>query len=288
MDTGMQDSAEFTIPRPLLKVGVPCVGVLLFLFFLIRGFPFDQLADRITSDLEQSLGIELTIGAIGPVFSLAGPAIEANLVRAKLGSGEVFPIDRALLRPAWSLSWFSGNPAFYAEVDSSAGSAQGSFQLGDAASFVGVVLNVSLAEEPLASLLPTQSLSGVLEATVDIEFGEQGPVGNIELEITGGSVALPNVAAGLPFDRLTSKLSLGGDTFLTIESFEIEGSGATGSGSGKVDHAPEMGNASLDIVVDLAVPAEMSRVIRKAGLRADRDGNVQVRISGTVANPTMR
>ena len=64
METAVQDTTEITIPRPLLKVGVPCVGVLLIFFFFLRGFPYDQLAERITTNLEQGSGVQLMIGEL--------------------------------------------------------------------------------------------------------------------------------------------------------------------------------------------------------------------------------
>jgi type II secretion system protein N len=283
-----KDTAEFTIPRPLMKVGVPFVGLMLVLFFLVRGFPYDQLADRITLGAEQGFGVQLEIDQLGPAFQLAGPALELRGAHVRFPGGTAFPIDRVLIRPAWSLSWFSGTPAFYAEADSTAGSAQGIFQLADSSSWTGSVQNVSLVDKALASVLPTRSFTGSLDADFDLEFGEQGPEGRIDLEIRDGSVTLPKIPIGLPFDRLTSELTLGGDAFLTIESFEFEGSGTQGSGSGEIAHSSQLENARLNIEVNLSVSPDMSKLVHKAGLRADREGKIKARISGTVAKPTIR
>jgi type II secretion system protein N len=272
----------------MMKVGVPFVGLLLILFFLIRGFPYDQLADRITLGAEQDWGVQLAIDELSPAYQLAGPALEASGVSAKFPGGAVFPIDRALIRPAWSLSWFSGTPAFYAEADSAAGSARFTFQLADSTSWMGSVQNLALADKALASVLPTRSFTGSLDAEFDLEFGEQGPEGRINLEIHDGSVALPRIPIGLPFERLTSELTLGGESFLTIESFNFEGSGTSGSGSGTISHSEKIDRARLNIEVNLTVPPEMTKLIRKSGLHADREGKIKARISGTVANPTIR
>jgi type II secretion system protein N len=286
--TEAQETAGGAIPRPLLKLGVPIAGLLLISFFVVRGFPYDQLASRIALEAERSRGIQLTIGNLGPVFRLAGPAVEGTVLRARLPGGEIFPIDRALIRPAWSVSWFSGSPAFYVEVDSPAGRATGTFEFGEFTSWVGSVQDIALEEAPLADLLPTNSFVGILDADVDLAFGERGPEGSVYLEIRDGSLSLPEFSIGLPFDRLTSELTLGGNALVAIESFEFEGPAASGSGSGDVFRAERVEDARVNIKVELTVASELAGAVRSAGLRLDREGKTKARIAGTVANPTLR
>ncbi len=42
---------EATLPRPLLTIGVPVAGVLLVTAFLIQGFRYDLLGERIAAVL---------------------------------------------------------------------------------------------------------------------------------------------------------------------------------------------------------------------------------------------
>ena len=47
MPTATHHRAGEALPRPLITIGVPCAGVLLIAFFLIRGFPYDKLGELI-------------------------------------------------------------------------------------------------------------------------------------------------------------------------------------------------------------------------------------------------
>ena len=110
MATAADHSAGSALPRSLIVIGVPCAGVLLIAFFLIRGFPYDKLGDLIAKRIEQSHGIHLTVGDVGPALQLAGLALEGTGLRVTFPDQSPQQIDRALVRPAWSLSWLTGEP----------------------------------------------------------------------------------------------------------------------------------------------------------------------------------
>ena len=78
MATATHHRTREALPRPLIAIGVPCAGALLIALFLIRGFPYDELGVVIANRIEQSHGIHLAIGDVGPALQLAGPALEGS------------------------------------------------------------------------------------------------------------------------------------------------------------------------------------------------------------------
>jgi type II secretion system protein N len=262
--------------------------VLLIVFFLIRGFPYDQLGAQITRRIEQSQGVRLAIGELAPVMQLAGPALEGTGVRATFPSGDLLQIDRALVRAAWSTSWLTGDPAVHLELESPAGGAVGTLQWNGSTSWNGTVWDVEVGLPPLAALVPVVGLDGRLDASVDVRTGELGSEGTIYFEIRDGSLSLPKVSVALPFELFSGELELGGDDYLTLDSIQIEGSAVSGTGSGKIARAETFEQAPVSIEFELSIDPALSKKVRAAGLRVSRKGLTKVRISGTVAKPTSR
>ncbi len=282
-----QRGAE-ALPRPLLKIGVPCAGALLIAFFLFRGFPYDQLGAQIVRRIEQSQGVHLAIGELAPVMPLAGPALEATGVRATLSSGDLLQIDRALVRAAWSTSWFLGDPAVHLELEGPEGGAMGTLQWNGSTSWNGTVWNVSAALPPLADLVPGVGVDGMFDASIYVRIGELETEGLIDFEVRDGSLSLPNISVALPFERLSGELELGGDRYLTLASIGIEGSAVSGTGSGEVARAETFEQAPLSLEFELLIDPALSKKVGAAGLRVNQSGRAKVRVSGTVAQPRIR
>ena len=276
------------LPRPLFVIGVPCAGLLLIAFFLIRGFPYDQLADQIVRRVEQSQGTRLMIGELAPVMQMAGPALECTGVRATLSNGDLLQIDRALVRAAWSTSWLTGDPAIHVELEGPEGGAMGTLQWNGSTSWSGNVWDVDTTLPPLAELVPVVRLAGMLDARIDVRIGELGSEGSIYFEVRDGSLSLANTPLSLPFELLSAELELGGDRYLTLESLDIEGSLVTGTGFGEIAHAETFEQAPVSLELELKIDPTLSTKLRAAGLRVNRTGLTKVRVSGTVAQPTIR
>ena len=103
------DDVEGGTPSSSLRViGVVLAGVLLVGFFIHRGFPYDRLRAPIAAELSRAMGREVAIREVGPTFQLAGPGLVAHDARVSWGDGETLRIERAAVRPAWSLSWLRG------------------------------------------------------------------------------------------------------------------------------------------------------------------------------------
>lgn len=283
-----QHAAGPTLPRSLLTVGVPIAGVLLIAFFMIKDFRYDLIGDRIASELEQSAGIRMSIGSLEPTLQLAGPALEGRDIRATLADGTALEIERALVRPAWSLSWLAGDPLLHVELDSQIGSAAGTTGWGSARSWNGSLWNVDLQSPLFRDLSARARLEGRLEAEVDLIRGESGLEGTIDLEILDAALNSPGLPLPLPFEALRGKLALGGSDPISIESLEFEGPVVAGSGSGTIGKAPSLALAPLSLDLQLTVQPALSGAARSAGLRVDRNGEAKARVSGTIADPTIR
>jgi type II secretion system protein N len=287
MATATHQRAGDALPRPLIAIGVPCAGVLLIAFFLVRGFPYDKLGELIAKRIEQSHGIHLTVGDVGPALQLAGLALEATRLRVTFPNQSPQQIDRALVRPAWSLSWLTGEPAFHMELESPSGSADGTLRWNGGASWVGTIRDARPELPPIADWIPIGGFEGTLGATLDISMAETGLEGLVEFEIRDGSTTLPGFSGPLPFESLTAAVNLGGDAYLKLTSLSFEGPRASGSGSGKIGRAEALEQAPIGFELRLDIDPELARTVRGSA-KVKPDGSALVKISGTVAEPKIR
>jgi type II secretion system protein N len=288
MPTTTHHRAGEALPRPLIAIGVPCAGVLLVAFFLIRGFPYDKLGELIAKRIEQSHGIHLTVGDVGPALQLAGPALEGTQLRVAFPDRSPQQIHRALIRPAWSMSWFAGEPALHVEVESPAGNADGTLRWNGSASWVGTIRDARPELPPIADWIPIGSFEGALEATLDVSMDENGLEGRVEFEIRDGSTSIPGLSSPLPFESLTAAVTLGGDAYLKLTSLSFEGPLASGSGSGKIGRAESIEEAPIGFAFQLDLKPELARTAKGDVMKIKPDGSALLRISGTVAEPRIR
>ncbi len=283
-----QRSTAGELPRSLRVIGIPCAGLLLVAFFLIRGFPYDQLGARIVQQIEHSQGARLTIGELAPVMQLAGPSLQATGVRATLSNGEMLQIDRALIRIAWSTSWLTGNPAVHVEFEGPVGGGVGTLEWNGSTAWNGTVWGVAISDPALSDLVPVVRLDGTLDATVDVRIGEPVSEGLIYFEVRDGSLALTPTMVSLPFDLFSGELELGKDGSLILESASLEGSTVSGTGSGKIAQAEIFEQAPVSLEFNLDIKPTHTKKLRDAGVRVNRNGPTKIRVSGTVAKPTIR
>jgi type II secretion system protein N len=277
------------LPRPLIAIGVPCAGVLLIAFFLIRGFPYDQLGELIANRIEQNHGIHLAIGNVGPTLQLAGLALEGTQLRVAFPNRVPQHVERALIRPAWSMSWLTGDPAFHVEVESPSGSVDGTLRWNGVASWVGTIRDARPELPPIADWIPIGGFEGALEATLDVSMGETGLEGLVEFEIRDGSASIPGFSVPLPFEKLTAAMSLGGDAYLKLNSLSFEGPLITASGSGKIGRAEPLAQAPIGFEFQLDFESELSKTMPRSERRKiNQSGTALVKIFGTVAEPEIR
>jgi hypothetical protein len=86
----------------------------------------------------------------------------------------------------------------------------------------------------------------------------------------------------------SGKLELGGDGSLILESANLEGSTVSGTGSGEIAQAEIFEQAPVSLEFNLDIKPTHTKQLRDAGVRVNRNGPTKIRVSGTVAKPTIR
>jgi type II secretion system protein N len=282
------DANRTALPRSLFVLGIPAAGVLLVAFFVYLGFPYNKLGDRIATEIQRSSGTRIDFADIGASLQLAAPGIEATGVRATLNDGRSYRIERAMLRPAWSLAWFRGTPAVYAEIESELGDAYGTLLLGEARGWSGELTQIAVGKIPIPPLEAVGNLDGRFDASIDLVLTEAGPEGRLEFSATNGSVGLAKFPVDIPFESLSGELLFGGENIVSIESLKLDGPMLTASLTGKVLQAASFAQAPMRLEAKLTTEPNLRPAIVAAGVRVDRQGKSTVRITGTVESPMVR
>jgi hypothetical protein len=166
----------------------PLAGALLFLLFLHLGFPYDRLAWRLAERLGQVTQTQIRFGELEPRLSLGGPGLEVVGVTATPAAGAPIQIERAFLRPAWSLAWLRGRPALHIDLT-----------------------GVDLANLPLAAALPQSSLQGQADLRLELVLGGETPEASGRFSARDGSLGLPGLPAPVPFTSFAGELAYGGE-----------------------------------------------------------------------------
>jgi type II secretion system protein N len=280
--------ADGSAPRPLRLAAIFAACLLLTALLVLRGFPYDLLARRLASEVEGATGTRVAVGALEPRLTLGGPGFEASGVRIQTADGTRVQIDRAALRPAWSLAWLRLSPAVHADLESVPGNLSGVFVLGRSPGFSGRVEAVDLARLPLAGLWPGLELSGVLDADVDLSTADGTPRGSVVLHAEQGTLRTPELPIALPFETLDGELRFGDEHLVEVSRLEAAGPMFSAQVSGTVDRADSAAGAPLDLVVSYEVEPQMRATLEGAGLPTRRDGSGRVHIQGTTAQPRLQ
>jgi type II secretion system protein N len=275
--------------RPIGVLGIALACALLTLFFLFLGFPYDRLGERLAAELSRGNGVQLSFQELGPFISLAGPGFEASGARIATADGIRLRLDRARLRPAWSLAWLRLTPAVHMDLEGPPGRVIGVVTLGEAQGFAGRLEAIDLAQLPKNLIASGTVLAGTLDAVVDLRAGSPGPQGSIRLSARKGSVGAPDLLPmALPFDELSASLRLGDGAFLEVKSLETESPLFSAQVSGTIAAAPSFANAPLNLQVKLQTDPGFRSTLQGAGIRVSRDGKANLRIRGTPTAPVVR
>jgi type II secretion system protein N len=275
--------------RPVGVVGTALACILLTLFFLFLGFPYERLGERIVTELSRGSGTQLSFQDLGPYVSLRGPGFEATGVRLETADGIRLDFDRARMRPAWSLAWLRLTPAIYVDLRGPPGNVEGTVTTGQVPGFAGRLEAINLAQLPKSLVGRGTALVGTLDAVVDLRAGSPGPVGSIGLDARDGSLGAPDLLPmAVPFDELSANLRLGDGVFLEVESLETQSALFSAQVNGTVAEAPNFAEAPLNLQVKIQTNPAFGKALRGAGIRVSRDGNASFRIRGTPTAPILR
>ena len=279
------------LPRWLVLASDPLAGILMTAFFVFFGFPYDQLAVRLSDQAERSMQLRLRIGELAPHFGLAGPGLAARDVLAGRVGGRSVRIDELVLRPAWSLAWFRGTPALHIDFSGEIGRAAGVVMLGERGGIDGSFEGVRLEALPI-EMPDAFQVDGILDATVDLQRAAPDArdelVGTIEFDLRQGSVRTTELPVGVPFERLHGQLLFGGDAYLTVSEVRLEGPMVAGTIEGHVGHggSPERRPLSLEIAYEVR-DAGLADLLGSIGSRGG-DGLSHLSVTGTLAQPVVR
>jgi type II secretion system protein N len=272
--------------RRALAISVAAVS--LTTFFLVSGFPYDRLTPRVATTIETMTGARVAIGRldVGMIWLL--PELRAKAVTVT-GPGErPIAFDRVRVRPVLSTSWLRGVPSLRIALRSRLGEADGIVVAGPEPSFDGTLRDVSLALLPIQDFAAGTLLDGRADATIDLRMAETGPEGSVVFEAKDGSLSLPMLPIGVPFEKLSAALELGGDGLAKLASLDLVGPLASLTASGTLGRGPtlELAPLALQARIEAREPALRS-MLQSQGLALDASGGATVAIDGTLDAPNV-
>lgn len=279
------------LPRSGIRRTLLIVGAYLALtsLFVALRFPIDRLTPRVEALASAGTGARVSIGELELHLVALLPELSAIGVDLAWPAGTRARIDRVRVRPAWSLSWFRGQPSLALSLRSGTGRIEGTARLGDDPSFRGAATDVDLARLPSALFGNAGfAVDGRLDAEFDVRAADGSVEGPVTLRVTDGSLSLPMLPMGVPFETLEGALALGGDRMVTVQSLALEGPLVALAGSGTVGRAPTASLAPLALAARLEVrePA-LRQLFAGADVDLGTDGVAELSIGGTVGNPLL-
>lgn len=281
-------AAPLPASRPLRILAIAAAAALLTGLFVYLGFPYDRLATRIAIAVEETTGVRLVLGPVGPDLGLLGPGIAIGSLRASLPDGEDWSFERVTLRPAWSTAWLSGTPAVFVDAAAPFGRVRGVATLADTPGFEGEGTQLDLGA--LLARFATQGgmLAGTADVRADVRMGPEGPEGPIAFSAQDGTLSHPQLPMDVPYERIDAELRLGGEALVEILSFEVTSPMGTGSITGKIGQARAPAQAPLDLRIEVDAAENIQAPLRAQGVRFGRDGKLALSVRGTLARPVVR
>lgn len=274
-------------------LGISLAAVLLTLFFVYLGFPYDRLTRYALRGVDQNQGVQILVGSASPNIEWLGPGIALEDVVIVPSNNPRIHLDRVALRPAWSFSWFRAIPAVHASIEARFGEIDATAQLANPLRLTGTFFLIDVRELPLPERTPEIPLRGELEIEFDLSGSlddSGGPwEGTLKLTSEGGSVALPDFPVVIPYDEFESLVRLGGDPLLAIEVGRMDGPlvSATLSGSVRGERLDQAGVLDLDLVTQ-SNDESVHKAMRDLGFDVDGSGQANLRLEGTLAKPLLR
>lgn len=283
-ELGVAPAFGLTGFRRALAISVAAVA--LTSVFLVAGFPYDRIAPRAAAGIGSVTGTRVTIGRLGLGVTWFAPQLRAWDVHVAWPSGKAASFQSVRVHPAWSTAWLRGAPALGIELRSPLGEVDGTVIGGAEPSFDGELRQVSLALLPLQEIAAGTQLDGRVDAQLEVTIGEAGPQGRAHFEATQGSLTLPLLPIGVPFDKLSGDLALGGDTLAVLNAFDLAGPlvALTASGTVGRNANPDLAPLALKARIEAREPAVRS-MLESEGVTLDASGAAAVEIGGTLGSP---
>jgi type II secretion system protein N len=283
-ELGVAPAFGLTGFRRALAISVAAVA--LTSVFLVAGFPYDRLAPRAAAAVESATGTRVTIGRLDVGVTSWAPQLRARNVDVAWPNGKTASFQSFRVRPAWSTAWLRGTPALVIEARSPLGIVNAIVIGGGEPSFDGELQQVSLALLPLEAIAAGTQLDGRVDAQLDVTLAEAGPQGSVHFEATQGSLTLPLLPIGVPFDKLSGDVALGGDSLAVLNAFDLAGPlvALTASGTVGRNADPDLAPLALKARIEAREPAVRS-MLQSQGVALDASGAAAVEIGGTLGSP---
>jgi len=216
------------------------------------------------------------------------PQLRARDVAITWPAGPPVTFERVRVHPAVSASWLRGHPSLKLALRSPLGEADGVVMIGPESAFDGELRDLSLALVPIQDIAAGTQLDGRADATIDLQMAETGPQGSVVFEAKNGSLTLPLLPIGVPFDKLSANLEFGGDVFAKLDSLDLAGPLASLTASGTVGRGPTpaLSPLALQARIEASEPALRS-MLQSQGLALDASGGATVTIDGTLGAPNV-
>ena len=279
---------EAPIPRSLLWVGTPIAALVLIVVFSFLRFPYDDLARPIAQQIGAATGSDVSIGHVSPRITIGGPGIAVHDIQLVRPDRTRVAIDVLRLRPAWSTSWLSCDPALKLDIESAIGGADGVVVLGDAMTWRGEFVDVDVANLPF-SLPRGLLIEGRVTAAADLVFGPEGPSGPLSFDASAGTLQHPMIPLPLDFERINGDLLLGGDAVVDVRSFELDGPVVFAKVSGPVRRGARPGEEQLELAFDVELKSPPLRsLVQQMGVPIDAKGHTTFDLGGTPSAPRPR
>ncbi len=279
---------EGPIPRGQLVVLTPLAALFLISFFLYLGFPYDQLAMQLSNRIAEGSGNDVRIEGISPRITIGGPGFSADEVLVITADADRYLLGPVSVRPAWSSSWLRGQPALHLDVESGYGNLNGMVIVGDLPGFDGTLSAVDIESIPIPAGLPV-SLRGKLGGVADLQMGDAGLVGRVDFLAESGSILHDALPLAIDYDRVEGSLDFGGEHWIEVKVFELNGPLLTASAEGHVGHGPNAASRQVDLGLDLRImKPNLAMLVQGFGVPLDGDGRASFDVGGNLLSPRIQ
>ena len=284
----IREILEAPIPRSLIWVGAPILGLLMVLVFVFLGFPYTDLIPVASREIGRATGSQVEIGDIQPQITLSGPGFTFHDVRLVGFARDPIDLDYLAVRPAWSTSWLRGEPTFAIALAGPVAEAEGQLALGQNSGFNGELRIPDLARLPLPAGSPI-SLTGDFRAGADLVLAAGQPSGHFDFEANSGSATHPSLPMPLEFESLRGRIEVGAESWLELREIRLEGPFFSASADGSIERGADGRPTTIDIGVELeAANLPFKMLLSGLGLSPDSQGRFAFNLGGTLQNPVLR
>ena len=162
--------------------------------------------------------------------------------------------------------------------------------MGERPSWDGSFREITLSEIPADWLPEGLELEGIIDADADLTVIDMARLeGDFSLQAREGKVNFEQMPLPLRYDTLEADFEFGGDQFAVVKRFELKGPMVSGSASGKIGNAEQLGDEPLDLEVDVQVENPLILgLLQGANVGLDRTGKANLNVGGTLRKPEVQ